>query len=60
MFGIARFRYYAIADGIKEILSGRVRRVLDCGDQETQDRVDASVKSQNVEKRALILLDLRE
>ncbi len=26
---MARFRYYAIADGIREILSGRVKRVFE-------------------------------
>ena len=37
LFGIARFRYYAMADGIKEILSRRVRRAFDFEDQEAEE-----------------------
>ena len=36
LFGIAPFRYYAIADGIKEILSGRLKKVFNFAGQETQ------------------------
>ncbi len=37
LFGIAPFRYYAIADGIKEILSGRLKKVFDFEGQETEN-----------------------
>lgn len=37
LFGIARFRYYAIADGIKEILSGRLKKVFEFEGQEKEE-----------------------
>jgi hypothetical protein len=38
LFGIARFRYYAIADGIREILSGRMKQVFSFDDHQAQGR----------------------
>ena len=38
LFGIARFRYYAIADGIREILAGRIKQVFNFDNHEAQGR----------------------
>lgn len=36
LFGVAPFRYYAIADGIKEILSGRLKKVFSFEDHDSE------------------------